>query len=567
MSDQEKQEWSEDLKDYVDEWNELPKFMTRGGPGDHEFELSLLDGKVDTSQWFQDQLNPENSYNYNPEVLDKGTIGQQAKDQEIFFCDIPFNQLYVEMDGSYAACCFGAKADGRNGLPKHTVKDTTLQHWMEESTYMNEIRAEMLDPNSKFETTKKTCKRCISDEKRYGRSRRTACMKIHTNEPDYWKMIEQSAQMFKATGQYVMEHRMIEVQLKVYGDECNLDCYMCMHDNSSIRQKVANEGVWNDSIFGNSAWKRDQDIDVQYFQPDEQDIKDGISVKAKIPLSKNASSHFTNGNITGNNVESMIEQTLSMSKYIRSIKIIGGEPLIMKKHYELLQRLIDKDEAKHIIIKYQTNLTETKAGKHNIFNYIPHFKLVCMVASVDGVGKTIEYMRRRTDWKKVIKNTEYCRRYDNVNVDFNGLVSFLSVMRFYEVIDFCLDNPIIDQINWALLEMPIHLRVNNLPEKIKKDLLPKYAAWPDIQAALSLPNDPGIDMQEVFDYMLDADKYYKGTKWEMNLFEVFPELEEFYIPKHKRKLQVVEATEKVYTNQGERELIDMLTLVEPTEKY
>ena len=218
----------------------------------------------------------------------------------------------------------------------------------------------------------------------------------------------------------------------------------------------------------------------------------------------------------------------------------------MKKHYELLNRLIEVNEAKNITIKYQTNLTETKAGKHNIFDYIPHFKLVCMVASVDGIGKPIEYMRRRTNWDKVIKNTEYCRRYDNVNVDFNGLVSFLSVMRFYEVIDFCLDTkrttkdgkeePLIDSINWALLETPKHLRVNNLPEKIKKDLIPKYERFPDIQFALKMEPEPDIDIQDVFDYLLKGDEYYTGTKWEMHLFDVFPELEEYYIkPEDRRK--------------------------------
>ena len=43
-------------------------------------------------------------------------------------------------------------------------------------------------------------------------------------------------------------------------------------------------------------------------------------------------------------------------------------------------------------------------------------------------------------------------------------------MRFYEVIDWCLDEgkDMIDQINWAMLEDPMHFRVNNLPEKIKE---------------------------------------------------------------------------------------------------
>ena len=41
-------------------------------------------------------------------------------------------------------------------------------------------------------------------------------------------------------------------------------------------------------------------------------------------------------------------------------------------------------------------------------------------------------------------------------------------------------------------------------------------------------------MQETFDYLLDADKYYEGTRWEMHLFDVFPELKEYYIPKEDR---------------------------------
>ena len=84
---------------------ELPDYMTKGGPGDNSEP-----GKIDTSSWFKDQLD-RNSWAYNPFVVDKGTIGQQAKDQEIFFCDIPFNQVYLEISGNYAACCFGAEAD------------------------------------------------------------------------------------------------------------------------------------------------------------------------------------------------------------------------------------------------------------------------------------------------------------------------------------------------------------------------------------------------------------------------------------------------------------------------
>jgi uncharacterized Fe-S cluster-containing radical SAM superfamily protein len=225
------------------------------------------------------------------------------------------------------------------------------------------------------------------------------------------------------------------------------------------------------------------------------------------------------------------EQIIEIAQYIKSIKIIGCEPLIMKKHYEMLDALIETGHSKHIRIKYQTNLTKTKAGKHNIFKYIPHFERVTMVASVDGIGPVIEYMRRRTDWQEVVDNIEIAKQYPNVVVDFNGLVSFLSVMRFYEVIDWCKENPVINQLNWAMVEYPVHLRPNNLPQPIKDKLIPKYKDWPDIIACLEMPQDPDVDIQDTFDYLLRTDNFYTGTKWESHLFDVFPELEEFYIPK------------------------------------
>ena len=96
----------------------------------------------------------------------------------------------------------------------------------------------------------------------------------------------------------------------------------------------------------------------------------------------------------------------------------------MKKQYEMLKALIDSGDSKEIIIKFQTNMTKMARGKHNIFKYIPKFKKVYMVASVDGIGKTIEYMRRRTDWPELVDNIEQVKKYPNAVVDFNGLVSF-----------------------------------------------------------------------------------------------------------------------------------------------
>ena len=67
---------------------------------------------------------------------------------------------------------------------------------------------------------------------------------------------------------------------------------------------------------------------------------------------------------------------------------------------------------------------------------------------------------------------------------------------------------------------------------VKDDLIPKYTKYPDIVAALERPAEKDFNIQEVFSYLLKQDKHYKGTKWEMNLFDVFPELEEYYDPNY-----------------------------------
>ena len=450
---------------------QVEDMLTKGGPGDKS-----KPGDVNTEEWWKwDNLSDETKRKATKTILGQPTedksILQQAKDKDIWFCTIPFTQVYNEINGKYCACCFGKEST------KHTIENTTLKEWMIDSEYMNSIRKEMLDPNTDFKAVNEICRRCRSDEEKYGRSRRTNCLKIHTNDKEFWDNIQRNVEMYKASGQYAFDERILEIQLKVFGSECNLDCFMCMHANSTTRQKVADAGVWNDKVYGKPSKQRDE-----YIRLVMRDKTKGVNA-----------------------------QVLELAPYIRSIKIIGGEPLVMKKHYELLEKIIESGHAKHIYLKYQTNLTKTKKGRHNIFTYIPHFKNVSMVASVDGIGKTIEYMRRRTEWDEVVENINKCNEFDNVVVDFNGLVTNLSVLRFYEIIDWVKENPVIDQLNWAMIDKPTHFRPNNLPEEIKQKLIPKYEKWPDIVAALKRPADPDFDIQNLFDYMLKADRFYEGT--------------------------------------------------------
>ena len=94
----------------------LPEYMTRGGPGD----LSMP-GNVNTTEWWRPEHMSELG---KKKAAEKGSIVEQAKSKEIYFCGIPFTQLYNEIDGRYQACCF-AEADKIS-----TIKNTSLKDWM-----------------------------------------------------------------------------------------------------------------------------------------------------------------------------------------------------------------------------------------------------------------------------------------------------------------------------------------------------------------------------------------------------------------------------------------------------
>lgn len=481
MSDNEDEfdaDLSEDLSTRHDKQS-----LYKGGP-----EHDISPGKPNTNTWFQNVSDKTKA-----DLKDSDSISYLAQKQDAWFCTIPFNQIYVEMNGKYSACCFGADS----GIK---VEDMTLKEWMIDSKYMNDIRGEMLDPNSDLKAVNKHCNRCRIDEERYGRSRRTNCMKIHTNTPDHWDGTAKVAQMYKASGGYFdIDDRIFEVQLKVWGSNCNLDCYMCHHTNSTTRINSAfKHDLWNEEIWGK---------------------KETIA---------NAVKSVLKDRVEPNNI---VQQCVELAPYTRSIKLIGGEPLIMKKQYQMLDQIIATGHAKHIIVKYQTNFTKMGAGKHRFIDYVKHFKEVRMVASVDGIGIVNDYMRRKSSWVEIESNIDMLQDFDNVKVDFNGLVSILSVMRFYEMPDYVKNNPKVSAVNWAMLDWPKHLRVNNLPQPIKDKLIPIYKdrGWPDIVGALEMKAEPDCDIQEVFEYLLKQDKLYEGTKWEMHLFEVFPELEEFYV--------------------------------------
>ena len=423
-------------------------------------------------------------------------LNDQIYDGDIFFCYMPWTMVYSEVNGTWRTCCHAKEQKDMD------VQNTTPEEWMR-SDYQNALRNEMLDPNTNFKIIDDVCWRCRKEEKLYGESRRLRKLRSWgkgKNNP-YKNDILNAVELYKLTNEFEFDHRILETQVKVFGMDCNLDCHMCHPRHSTTRQKTQlKDNGLSENIYG----KKEQ---VQKYT--DYVAKD---------RSKGQLKHLEN-----------------LAPYTYNVKIIGGEPLVMKKQYEYLDMLIKTGHAKHINVKYQTNMTKLGYGKHKVIDYIPHFDRFTFTASLDSMGDAIEYCRRRTKWDEVLENIKIVKQFPNVTVNVNAVMGFLSILRFHEFLEWRKDNfhLIEEKISVYALEFPRHFQVKNLPQKIKEDLILKYHEWPDIQAMLKQPAEEyGTEqaLQETFEYLLKGDAYYKGTKYEKNLFEVFPELKKYYSP-------------------------------------
>ena len=460
--------------------------MTKGGPGDNY----LGDGKVDTSAWFTDEDH----------------LFNQVKNEKIWFCPAPFSLIYTNTDGQLLPCSWAQSADKWDKPLGPNISNVTPKKYYVRDRVLNNLRYEMLTPGSDLEMVEQVCSSCRKQEKNYGRSRRQASLKIISNNYDLWPRIEMVVQRFKLAlmrldkrEDALFSERLFEVQVKAFGNKCNLDCYMCIPFDSSVR---------TETMHGEH-------------MEDQKVFSDGYLQKI--------------GTVSSDRVDEIIEQIVALAPYIYNLKLIGGEPLVMKPFYKLLEKIVETGESQHMYCKYQTNMSVIEFDRVKISKFIPDFERFEFTVSLDAYGKANDYIRRRSNWDEIVNNVRHVNEYPNVFVNINGAISFLSVLRFHELIAWFKDNQdLFDQINWSNIRGPEKLCANMLPAPIKEKLIPKYEGFPDIQQLLReepIQRDgKDLNINDTFEYCLMMDKRYKGTKWEMNLFDVFPELEEYYTP-------------------------------------
>ena len=191
-----------------------------------------------------------------------------------------------------------------------------------------------------------------------------------------------------------------------------------------------------------------------------------------------ASVEYTTGN-----EDDMAQQMLPHIPNLEQVYFAGGEPLIMKEHYFLLDKLLEGGRTDVRII-YNTNFSELKYKNKHVFDYWKQFKNVSVGASLDGSAERAELIRKGTRWSDIVANRTLMM--DQVpHVDFY-ISATVSTMNALHVLDFHREWSELGLIspkdfNVNICQGPDWYRIDCFPESFKRNVvLPAYhdhIAW------------------------------------------------------------------------------------------
>ena len=422
----------------------------------------------------------------------KDTLDNIKQDKH-WYCPLPFNHIYSNSDGAWMPCCLSRPTplDKSNKKIVHTTESTSMIDWWK-SDVMNGIRDEMTGKSKETAFTDHYCFKCKEQERVEGNSSRLGWKESILKALFHH---ESSMNTIMATDAYVdyremdlsdIDSRFLNLKLRIFGNICNLSCYMCWPHNST--QRI------------NDIKKLSQEHQSFWFK------------EGRIPE--------TRAKIDNDQFQNSLDQIKEISHLISSIKITGGEPMMMNNHYKLLDLLISSGDAKHIELRYQTNFTKFSRGEEAFFKYIKQFKFVTVHISIDSVGEYDEYIRKNGSTETVDKNIDKLRNLDNVSFGIANTVSMLSILNHAEFHQKWKDV----YVNYFVLTTPKHLNIKHLPDKIKQRLL-QETTQQNIINMLKQDRDDS-EFQKGIKYCLDLDILYKRNR---GIFDIWPELKEYYV--------------------------------------
>ena len=363
------------------------------------------------------------------------------------FCPIPWNFQAIQNNGTVRVCCQMNMTPGRgtlfkdDGTPYNAGTDDLIK--ARNASLIKETRAEMLKGNWPVD-----CMRCMQEEQSGLRSRRQW-------ENEQWDItLEDAKQITESDGTInVDEAPLVYYDLR-FGNLCNLACRMCGPEDSHTWYKD-----W--AMMYGTEWD---------------------DTHGKVKLHKNSKGRWTTDAYDWHYSTKFWDHIESNLHNIQHVYMAGGEPLMIERHYEFLQKCIDADVAKNIVIEYNTNLTNIPP---KVLPMWEKFKNIRVGASIDGMEDVLEYQRYPAKWKAIEKNLRLLDAMpDNISAWIACTITNVNVYHIPEFIDWIVKQNF-NKINSGTTKIlthhvchkPWYSSVRVLPQHTKSDIANHYSDW------------------------------------------------------------------------------------------
>ena len=304
------------------------------------------------------------------------------------FCPLPFVHVSTMPHGEVKLCC-RAQPPQNDRNPYVTDPDFNLKDYWH-SDYMNNIRDDLILGNKNTQ-----CKNCWKMEDNDIVSLRLNRLTDLMDNEIYRENIE-----------HYLKHREVEfkiplIELKL-SNVCNFKCRMCWPKDSS-------------------KWMQDWDKVKEFYSEGDQNYIEEIVDSNGLRKTRVMNLYEKD--------EQFVGQLVGLMEHVDELEFAGGEPLMDPIHYRVLDSIPHPEK---VTLKYSTNLSIMKMGKHNVIDLWKKFKQIKLTISIDGHRELNHMIRRGSDWELLKSNIQLVKNELN-NIDVIKGTTCISGMNAQEL--------------------------------------------------------------------------------------------------------------------------------------
>jgi len=331
------------------------------------------------------------------------------------FCSLPFLHSCVFPDGAAIPCCVNHEYEYGN-----TNKDLYSDIFSNKNDKLIEFRRQFLNSD----TLPDSCSACKSNS--FGNQ--------DTYRSNMNNFLKAELEKFTTEEELLNNENYYSYDIR-FSNLCNLRCHYCGPQESS---RIAEE--WT-NLYN---WPMDK-----------------VLVK----------------NVNDDNVDDFFEFFENNIQNIRKVYSCGGEPILLKEHYTILDLLLKHGVENQVELLYNSNLTHLSLGNKNILDYWKKFPNVLINVSVDAGWDQFEYIRDGGKWNDIYNNLKtIVETLPHVVLQLSPVITFWNMLHFPRLYKFLIDEKLIKRSHLQI--QPVNgidwMHPSILPADIKQTIINHY---------------------------------------------------------------------------------------------